>query len=106
LHLDRQEEVGDALDLVDDHHVGKVNESSRVGERCLPDLGQVQVAPLGIRLAGDLAEESALPALPGAVNEDDTGVFESIKDGPFSVASQDSAKWGFRYRCHGLHDAT
>ena len=102
LDLDREEELGGPLDLVDDHHAGKIDEPGRVGQRRLPDVRHVKVAPFGVVTAGDLPQQRALPALPGAVDKNDARILKSIPNGLLNPSFQHPPERRLRYRGHTL----
>ena len=78
--LDREQQFGHPLDLIDDHEISAGNELGRVILRRLPDGSAVQAPPFGSALLADLRHEGAFPALPGPVDENDPGVGQRFPD--------------------------
>jgi hypothetical protein len=105
LNLDRQQQFGDPLDLVDDHHVLVVDESGWIRQCRLADYRRVQVSPFNGVGAGDLSEQGALPALPCAVDEHDARVLESLPDRRLRVPLKQPSDRRVSCRCHDPYNA-
>jgi hypothetical protein len=78
--LDREQQFGHPLNLIDDHEVSAGDELGRVVLRSLPGGGAVQAPPFGFALLADLRHEGALAALAGAVDENHPGVGQCFPD--------------------------
>jgi hypothetical protein len=86
LDLDRRKQFRDALNLVNDHSSWVIDEPDGIGDRRLPDQGQVQIAPLCRVAAGELTQQRAFPALAGSVDQDDPGVLQGFSDHPLGMS--------------------
>ena len=78
--LDREQQVGHPLDLIDDHKVSAGDELGGVVLCGLPGGGAVQAPPFGFAFLADLRHEGALAALPGAVDENHPRVGQCFPD--------------------------
>ena len=80
--LDRQDEVGRALNLVDDRPVETANETHGIGGRGVEGSGVVK-GDEGDGVCRDPLSQGSLAGLPGAAQQHDSGVPQGLPHPPF-----------------------
>jgi hypothetical protein len=100
LLLDGEQEIGDALDLVDHHELGGIDEPDGVRDRRLAGDGIIQIPPPCVPALGHHADQRALPGLPGPVDEHHSGVSQRLGHRRFGMPGQQLAQRGWMDAYH------